>query len=70
METAFKSVISEIGEDPTRQGLVKTPQRAAQAMLFFTKGYTESLEGKVWLKMIEGILVKLWFFINISNWKH
>ena len=47
METAFKSVISEIGEDPTRQGLVKTPQRAAQAMLFFTKGYTESLEGKV-----------------------
>lgn len=45
MESAFKTVIHEVGEDANRQGLLKTPKRAAEAMLFFTKGYTESLEG-------------------------
>ncbi|XP_033104933.1 GTP cyclohydrolase 1-like [Anneissia japonica] len=44
MEEAYKSLISSIGEDPSRQGLKKTPERAAKALLFFTKGYEEKIE--------------------------
>uniref|UniRef100_A0A8D2PBV1 GTP cyclohydrolase 1 n=1 Tax=Zosterops lateralis melanops TaxID=1220523 RepID=A0A8D2PBV1_ZOSLA len=32
-----------LGEDPQRQGLLKTPWRAATAMQFFTKGYQETI---------------------------
>ncbi|VDK30253.1 unnamed protein product [Anisakis simplex] len=45
MIKAYSSVIKHIGEDVARQGLVKTPERAAKAMLFFTKGYEENLDG-------------------------
>ena len=45
LELAFEKVLENIGEDKTRQGLLKTPSRAAKAMLFFTKGYEETVEG-------------------------
>ena len=45
METAVVSILKGVGEDPTREGLQKTPRRAAEAFNFFTKGYEESLEG-------------------------
>ncbi len=32
-------MLSELGEDPAREGLVKTPERVAKAMRFFTNGY-------------------------------
>jgi GTP cyclohydrolase I len=32
-----------IGENPTRQGLRKTPERAAKALLHFIKGYEEKI---------------------------
>ena len=35
-----------MGEDPTRPGLLKTPERAAKAMMYFTKGYDETIQGK------------------------
>lgn len=37
-------MISALGEDPTREGLVDTPLRAAKAMKFLTRGYTQNLD--------------------------
>ena len=39
IEGLVRSLLKELGEDPGREGLVKTPDRVAQAMRFFTQGY-------------------------------
>ncbi|KAL3115723.1 hypothetical protein niasHT_017855 [Heterodera trifolii] len=44
MVKAYESIISHVGEDVQRQGLLKTPMRAAKAMLYFTKGYDENFD--------------------------
>ncbi len=38
----YKSIIELVGEDPEREGLMKTPERAAKAMLFSTQGYEQN----------------------------
>jgi GTP cyclohydrolase I len=35
----FRNIIQELGEDPEREGIVRTPERAAKAMQFLTQGY-------------------------------
>ncbi|NVJ49547.1 MAG: GTP cyclohydrolase I FolE [Gammaproteobacteria bacterium] len=40
----YKQILLELGEDPNRDGLKDTPNRAAKAMRFLTRGYQESLE--------------------------
>ncbi len=47
MEELYKQIISYIGEDVERQGLVDTPKRAAKAMSFLTSGYQTSLDSIV-----------------------
>jgi GTP cyclohydrolase I len=39
MADAFKTILQCLGEDVNREGLIKTPMRAAKAMVAFTKGY-------------------------------
>lgn len=44
MEQLYKKILTELGEDVTREGLKDTPSRAANAMRYLTKGYHESLD--------------------------
>lgn len=41
IEKAVRQILNDIGEDPEREGLVKTPDRVARAYRFLTKGYAE-----------------------------
>jgi len=40
----YREILLEIGEDPDREGLAKTPDRAARAFRDFTRGYTQEVE--------------------------
>ena len=45
IQSAVSTILQSLGENKERQGLLKTPVRAARALLFFTKGYEETIEG-------------------------
>lgn len=44
MEEEYKKLIEAVGEDSSREGLLRTPKRAAEAMKYLTKGYNENLD--------------------------
>lgn len=44
LERLYGSILAELGEDPGREGLVKTPHRAAEALRYVTSGYERSLD--------------------------
>lgn len=48
LSSHYHSVLKQIGENPEREGLLKTPERVAKAMLFLTQGY--ELDAKAIMK--------------------
>jgi hypothetical protein len=46
LKTAYANLLEAAGEDIQREGLLKTPERAAKAFQFFTAGYHSDIKGK------------------------
>ncbi len=44
LEETVKEMLINLGEDPSREGLLKTPSRVAESMAFLTKGYSEDVK--------------------------
>ena len=44
LEDLYRNILTELGEDPNREGLFKTPHRAAEAMRFLTRGYQQDVK--------------------------
>jgi len=61
LQAAVKEILVCLGEDPTREGLVKTPERVAKAMLFMTHGYDwtvrEVLNGAIFSEEHENMVI-------------
>ncbi|MBL8234196.1 MAG: GTP cyclohydrolase I FolE [Bryobacterales bacterium] len=49
-----KQILEELGEDPTREGLERTPLRADKALRFLTSGYTTNID-----KIVNGALFRV-----------
>ena len=45
LANSYRDILNNIGENPEREGLLKTPERASKALLYFTKGYDEKISG-------------------------
>jgi hypothetical protein len=52
LSNAVREILECLGEDPDREGLKGTPERYAQAMLYFTKGYEENIKGMSSFKVV------------------
>jgi len=44
MEDLIRQLLAELGEDPTREGLLRTPHRVAQSLSFLTSGYSADID--------------------------
>ena len=44
IESLISELITQIGEDPNREGLLKTPQRVAKSWAFLSKGYKQNID--------------------------
>jgi len=47
VQAAMRSVLVELGEDPTREGLEKTPLRVDKALRFLTSGYEQDIDAVI-----------------------
>jgi GTP cyclohydrolase I len=54
LEESVRTLVREVGEDPGREGLLKTPQRVARSLRFLTSGYHEDVD-----KVLNGALYEV-----------
>ncbi len=54
MEDLIRRLLAELGEDPSREGLVRTPIRVEKALKFLTSGYDADIDG-----ILNGALFKV-----------
>ena len=47
LEGHVRSLLTEIGEDPEREGLIKTPERVQRSWEYLTRGYRQNLDDVV-----------------------
>jgi len=47
LQTVVRGLLTELDEDPTREGLQKTPERVAKALRFLTGGYQQDLDAVI-----------------------
>ena len=64
VEKLIENILEELGEDPKRQGLRKTPARVVETLRFLTKGYSENVE-----EILKGALFDVQYdeMVIISN---
>jgi GTP cyclohydrolase I len=44
IEEAYKEILTFIGENPDREGLIRTPHRVAESLKFLTRGYGQDID--------------------------
>ena len=44
IEANYRNILAFVGEDPDREGLLRTPHRVAEALKFLTSGYSQNVE--------------------------
>lgn len=47
MKELIRQLLEELGEDPQRQGLARTPERVAESLRFLTRGYEQDIHAEV-----------------------
>lgn len=61
VKSRYEAIIQELGEDSKREGLLKTPERAAKAMQFLTQGYemdaAEILKGAMFAEDYDDMVI-------------
>ena len=61
MEELIKDILIKIGENPEREGLIKTPLRVSESMKFLTKGYSmnpkEILNGAIFHEKYDEMVI-------------
>ena len=61
----YREILRLLGEDPDREGLLKTPERVAKAMSFITKGYSQDP-----IEILRSAIFRPWLVLKIwFSWR-
>lgn len=66
MKQLYEQMLIEIGEDPTREGLLGTPERASNAIKYLTRGYQENIDNIVNDALFESDISEMVIVKNIE----